>query len=284
MCGSVDIEVTPGGDGDIALATTGLTAGTLQADPTRVETEHSGSGVTGAAFDYTVKVPAGTSLARFDLDSIDDTADLDLTVYLVDRKGTPVAGWQSATGDADERVDIADPAAGTYLVYVDVYSASTATAFDLTTFAVTPGGAPLTLAPPVIAGQQGVTTTVTASWSGLTPSTSYLGEISYGSTGASTLLEVVTGEPVGPVNTVLPVISGNPVVGGKLTATAGEWGADRPRFAYQWQRNGIDIPRATRSTHKVVAADRGAALTVVVTATVSGLPDGTATSAAVTVK
>ncbi len=284
VSGSVGIDVTPGGDGDIALATTGLTPGTLQADPTRVEKEHSGSGVTGASFEYTVAVPAGTSLARFDLDSIDSMADLDLTVYLVDKKGTPIAGWQSATGDADERVDLVDPAAGDYLVYVDVYSASTATAFDLTTFAVAPGGAPLTLAPPVIAGQQGVTATVTASWSGLAPSTSYLGEISYGSTGASTLLEVVTGDPVGPANTVLPVISGNPVIGGKLKVTTGEWDTDRLRFGYRWQRDGVDIARATQSSYKPVAADRGAALTVVVTATVRGLPDGTATSAPVAIK
>ena len=165
-----------------------------------------------------------------------------------------------------------------------MYSASTATAFDLTTFAVAPGGAPLTLAPPVIAGQQGVTTTVTASWSGLAPSTSYLGEISYGSTGASTLLEVVTGDPVGPANTVLPVISGDPVVGGKLKVTTGEWDTGKLRYGYQWQRDGVDIPRATKSSYKVVAADRGAALTVVVTATAKDLPDGTATSAAVTIK
>ncbi|TFB80790.1 serine protease [Terrimesophilobacter mesophilus] len=199
LTGSVDVTVTPGGDGVIPLSTTGLTPGTLQRDPTNTVKDHSGSGETGDSFQYTVKVAKGTVLARFDLNSIDDTADLDLTVYELDSKGTPIAGWQSASGSADERVDLYSPDAAKYLVYVDVYSANPATAFDLTTFSVLPGGSPLTLDPSELSGQAGVQTTYTASWSKLKASTSYLGLVYYGDSGASTVVSVATGQRKLPV-------------------------------------------------------------------------------------
>lgn len=199
LTGSVDVTVTPGGDGVIPLSTTGLTPGTLQRDPTDTVKGHSGAGETGASFQYTVKVAKGTVLARFDLNSVDDTADLDLTVYELDYKGTPVAGWQSASGSADERVDLYSPDAAMYLVFVDVYSANPATAFDLTTFSVLPGGSPLTLDPPELSGQTGVPTTYTASWSKLKASTSYLGLVYYGDTGSSTVVSVATGQRQLPV-------------------------------------------------------------------------------------
>ncbi|EPR76238.1 Serine protease, subtilase family [Leifsonia rubra CMS 76R] len=134
--GAVDVTVTPGGSGDIPLTTTGLSAGIFHEDPTGTETEHSGSGVSGDEFTYDVTIPADASYARFDLDSIDDTADLDLIVYLLDDAGTPIAGWQSATGSADERVNLVDPVAGSYQVIASIYAANPATAFDLRTYAV----------------------------------------------------------------------------------------------------------------------------------------------------
>jgi hypothetical protein len=155
--------------------------------------EHSGSGTTGAEFQYTVKVPKGTVLARFDLDSIDNSADLDLFVYQLNAKGVPIAVWQSATGSADERVDLYSPEAAKYLVFVSVFSATPATAFDLRTFSVLPGGIPLVLNPGVLSGQTGVPLTYTASWSKLKASTSYLGLVSYGTTGVSTVVSVATG-------------------------------------------------------------------------------------------
>ena len=193
LSGSVDVTVTPGGDGPIPLSTTGLTAGTLQQSPGAAATGHSGSGETGAEFQYTVKVPKGTVLARFDLDSIDNAADLDLFVYQLNSKGTPIALWQSATGSADERVDLYSPDAAKYLVFVSVFSAAPATAFDLRTFSVLPGGIPLVLNPSVLSGQTGVPLTYTASWSKLKASTSYLGLVNYGDTGASTVVAVATG-------------------------------------------------------------------------------------------
>ena len=277
VTGSVSVEVTPGGDGEIPLSTSGLSAGVVS----------TGSGVTGDSAEYTSVVPEGTEFARFDLDALDDTTDLDLIVYLLDADGNPVAGWQSATGSADERVDLVAPDPGTYLMLVDVFSAPDGVTWDATATSVIAGGAPLTLDPPVLAATQGVPVSYTASWAGLVPSTSYLGLVNYGDTGEFTVVQVATGEgpePGAPVNTVLPTISGEPVVGKKLTATPGEWDLDGLTFAYQWRADGVDIPGATSDRYRVVAADQGKALTVVVTATSGDLPPGTATSEAVTVK
>ncbi|MCU1526016.1 MAG: serine protease [Microbacteriaceae bacterium] len=285
--GAVDVTVTPGGDGDIPLTTTGLTAGTLQPDPTGTAPDHSGAGATGDVFDYRVKVPAATKYARFDLDSLDNAADLDLVVYLLGKDGNPVAGWQSATGSADEQVNLLAPEAGTYLVEVSVYSAPANTQFDLRTYSVLDGGAALTLNPAVIAGKQGVPATYNASWAALQPFTSYLGLVGYGNTGAYTVVGVVTKDdvkPGTPVNTSPPTITGTPEVGRTLTASPGTWDVAGLTFAYQWQADGADIRGATKASHRVAAADQGKAITMVVTTAKGDLPPGKATSAAVTIK
>lgn len=181
--GSVEVSVTPGGTGDIALSTTGLSAGEVL----------SGTGATGFTGEYTIEVPEGAAMARFDLDSLDDTADLDLVVYQLDSAGTPIAVWASATGAADERVDLVAPEAGQYLVLADVYSAAGTVGWDLTVTSVVDGGAELALDPAVLAGEQGIETSYTASWSGLEPDSSYLGVVSYGETGAFTVVTVDTG-------------------------------------------------------------------------------------------
>jgi subtilisin family serine protease len=287
VTGSVDVSVTPGGSGDIPLATTGLSAGTLLPDPTGTAPGHSGSGVKNDEVSYDVAVPEGAEFARFDLDSVDDAADLDLAVYRLDAAGDPVAGWQSATGAADERVDLVAPEAGDYQVVVTVFSANPSTAWDLVATSVVPGGAALTLSPPVLAAVQGVPATYTASWSGLAPLTTYLGLVNYGETGEYTAVQVKTGEapvPNAPVNLSLPVISGTPDVGSRLTATPGEWDVAGLMFSYQWQANGVDVAGATDATYTVTPADQGAVMTVVVTAAADGLASTSATSAGVTVR
>jgi len=284
--GSVDVTVTPGGDGDIPLTTTGLSRGEFQADPAGVETEHSGSGATGASAEYEVVVPAGTAFARFDLDATDDTTDLDLFVYQLNAAGTPVFLYQSATGSADERVDLLEPTAATYLVLVDVYSAPAGSTWDLVTTSVAPAGEELALDPAVLNGQQGVDVTYTASWEGLDEFSTYVGLVEYSGTSAYTVVEVVTAEdaePGAPVNVTAPTITGTPQVGKKLTATPGEWDTEGLTYSYQWQADGVDIAKATTKNYTVKKADQGKTLTVVVTAAKEGVPPGTATSAGVTV-
>ncbi|MCM1968470.1 MULTISPECIES: S8 family serine peptidase [unclassified Streptomyces] len=76
----------------------------------------------------TVEVPEGATSLDVAIGKVTDTAaDLDLTVF--DKDGNQVA--QSADGDSEESVSIAEPAAGTYTIEVDGYSVpSGSTAYD----------------------------------------------------------------------------------------------------------------------------------------------------------
>ncbi|WEK13392.1 MAG: glycosyl hydrolase 53 family protein [Candidatus Microbacterium phytovorans] len=80
-----------------------------------------------------------------------------------------------------------------------------------------------------------------------------------------------------------PVISGTARVGQTLTASAGEFTPAVDHVDYQWLRDGVAIDGATASTYTVVAADRGASLTVAVTASRAGFTSATAISTAVAV-
>ena len=83
---------------------------------------------------------------------------------------------------------------------------------------------------------------------------------------------------VRPANTVRPTISGTPRVGSVLTATTGDWDNSPAGYAYAWQRcttnNSLasctPIAGADQSTYTLGAADDGAWIRVVVTATNSG--------------
>ena len=277
--------MTPGGTGPIPLSAQGLAREALLEGDGSAE-GHTGSGSGGDEFTYPVSVPEGASLARISLIAVDKTADLDLVVYQLDEAGEPVAGWQSATGAADERVDIWSPEAGDYLVVATVYSGTTA--FDATTAAVVPGQGEggFAVDPAQLEGVQGQPSSLTASWTGLEPLTDYVGLVVYGETGEATVVSVASGEapaPETPVNTAPPTIGGTPAVGTKLTATPGEWDTEGLAFAYQWQADGVDIPGATKATYTVKKRDQGTTLTVVVTASAEGLAPGTATSAGVLV-
>ncbi|WP_081882187.1 S8 family serine peptidase [Cryobacterium sp. MLB-32] len=286
--GSVDVSVTPGSTGELPLNVSGLAAGLHQSNPTDPTSPNTGSGTAGDEFTYAVDVPAGVQLARFDLNAVDDTSDLDLIVYRLDGPGgTPVAGWQSATGSADERVDLPAPDAGSYLVIVDVYSGTTA--FDVNTFSVLDGVGEggFAATPSTLTTEQGVPVSYTLNWTGLTPETSYIGIVGYGDTAVTTAVSVASGAapvPTAPVNSVLPTIEGTAVVGKTLRANPGEWSPEGVRYSYQWQADGVDIRKATTSTFKTGKKDGGKTFTVVVTASKQGLDSATATSAGVVVK
>jgi len=77
-----------------------------------------------------------------------------------------------------------------------------------------------------------------------------------------------------PQNTAVPTVSGTPRVGQTLTATTGTFSGDQPiTYTYQWQRcdqngaNCSNIVGATGQTYRLVSADQGRTLRVVVTAT-----------------
>lgn len=90
-----------------------------------------------------------------------------------------------------------------------------------------------------------------------------------------------------PSNTVLPSISGTPAVGQTLTATTGTWTGTAPiSYSYQWQSCNPSCSNvgSNQATYTPVAADAGAAIQVVVTASnLGGTPTATsAQTAAVT--
>ena len=85
-----------------------------------------------------------------------------------------------------------------------------------------------------------------------------------------------------PINTTLPLISGNVSVGGTLRCAAGLWTGGSATFAYQWLRDGTPIPNATGSSYEIQSADEGHGLSCDVTAKSSG-GEGSARSVSVLV-
>jgi subtilisin family serine protease len=187
--GSVDVQVTPGFTGDLPLNTLGLAKADVIVD---------GNETTGAETDGTtvkfVQVPAGTDVVRFAINSDDDNpgTDLDLTVYKVKSEGGQrTAVWQSATGSADEAVQLVEPEAGWYEVRSDVYAYTKPFTWNTTVTSVTPDSAlgALTATPDTLVAQQSQKTSYALSWSGL-ESGSYLGVVRYGDSDVRTVLSV----------------------------------------------------------------------------------------------
>jgi hypothetical protein len=67
-------------------------------------------------------------------------------------------------------------------------------------------------------------------------------------------------------NTLRPAIIGKAKVGNRLTASPGRWSPSATAYSFRWYRNGVAIKGATKSTYKVVKADKKRKLTVKVTA------------------
>ncbi|QIG38834.1 S8 family serine peptidase [Microbacterium sp. 4R-513] len=187
--GSVNVSVTPGFTGPLPLNVFGLAPQNVIID---------GTETTGATTDGTtnvlVEVKAGTELARFAIDSSDDTgSDLDLTVYHLvgDQNSTTYdKSWQSASGSADEAVEIAAPPAGWYVVSADVFSFTSPFTWKATSALVSAGGlGSLTATPNPLNAQQSVPTSYALSWSGLAAG-SYLGVVRYGDSQVRTTLTV----------------------------------------------------------------------------------------------
>ena len=185
--GSVDVTVTAGFTGSLAVSQAGFAEGAVQ----------TGTLAPGATLEYVVDIAAGTSLARFDLDAGNDTADLDLYVYRMNAAGTAlvaVAGT-SATGSADERVDLLNPAAGKYYVVAEGYANATgesSTAFTQTDYLVTPGTTlgSMTVTPNPVPVTQGQPATFGVSWTGLDAAKPYLGWVGYDGALAPTIISV----------------------------------------------------------------------------------------------
>jgi len=171
-------NVTFGYDGSFAAAGRGLipaaiTAGTVTQDPDQTFNPSDPSGTVAV----TVEVPVGTTYARFSLFDADVVpgSDIDLYVY---RGATAVGG--SGNGGSDEEVNVVNPVAGTYTVYLHGWGLPAGTSpFKLHTWVLgstAAGNMTVTAPTAAVTGTSGAIGLV---FSGLTPGVKYLGSVAY---------------------------------------------------------------------------------------------------------
>lgn len=190
--GSLTYDITAGADATIDLTVNGLSKGVVEEGtlaPGALTLNPAGNASTAVS---RFQVDAGTSLARFDLDAADDADDFDL--FVVNEAFTAFAG-QSATGSADERVDLIDPEPGNYYVFVNAFATSDGQPgeYTLTNYAVGTGPAGnMTVDPQSIDAQLGETYPVTLDWAGLDPAP-YLGWVGYSGSEQPTIVSIDAG-------------------------------------------------------------------------------------------
>ena len=139
-------------------------------------TTFDGSVSTDESITYSVVVPAGATYARFSLfdANVSPASDLDLRVY----RGATLVG-SSGGGTSAEEVNLLNPTAATYTVYVDGYATANPSTFTLFTWVLgTADAGNMTVSAPASAvlGQTG---TITLTFNGLTAGTKYLGSVAY---------------------------------------------------------------------------------------------------------
>lgn len=86
--------------------------------------------------------------------------------------------------------------------------------------------------------------------------------------GTATSAAVTAGKAL--TATPKPKITGTAKVGGTLKAKAGTWKPAKVSLKYQWLRDGVAIPGATKSSYKLVKADAGRTVSLKVTGSKSG--------------
>jgi len=182
--GAVDVTVTSGTTGDLDVTAAGLAEGTTTPGALSV----------GAEQEFTVEVPAGGGIARFDLAAQDQLSDLDLFLYQVGADGTRELVGQSATASADEKIDVVADA-GDYVAVVQAYSAAAGqddVGFTFTSFVVTGAetAGDLTVEPDPVPVVQGREATFSVSWSGLDPAKDHLGVLLYGDSPTPTFVSI----------------------------------------------------------------------------------------------
>jgi subtilisin family serine protease len=181
--GPVSYNVKFGYDGPFSAEARGLipavlNAGTVADDPND-DFDPAGAGVVAIP----VTVPAGTTYARFSLFDADVTPGSDLDLYVFNSAGQLVA--LSGTGTSQEQVNLSNPAADTYTVYVHGFSVTGTTNFVLNSWVLGSAAAGnMTVTAPA-AATLGATGTINLTFTGLAPATKYLGSVAY--TGPSSM-------------------------------------------------------------------------------------------------
>lgn len=188
--GSTKVDITPGITGTLPLKVTGLAKAQSVSDAV----------ATGDDYLECVTVPADTSFARFDLDAADANADLDMYVYLstsCDPADITAEAGTSATSSSDERLDLVDPEAGTYIVDVNGYAAGSSGSpipFRLDSYVMDPSATlgAFTASPNPVPVTATEPTSFTVSWTGLDAGARYLGLVDYDGSLSPTAVTVDT--------------------------------------------------------------------------------------------
>jgi len=166
-----------------------ITAGTVTQDPDQTFDPADPSGTVAV----TVEIPAGTTYARFSLFDGDVAAGSDIDLYVY--RGTTFAGG-SGNGGSDEEVNLLNPVAGTYTVYMHGWGLPTGTSpFKLHTWALGSADAGnMTVTAPA-SGVIGATAEIGLDFSGLAPGVKYLGSVAYGGAAAAVNPTIVRVDP-----------------------------------------------------------------------------------------
>ncbi len=140
-----------------------------------------------------INVPAGQAYARFSLfDAYTDGND-DLDLYVYYPSGAFAGG--SGSGTSAEQVNIANPPAGDYYVFVHGWQTDGAdanyTLFSWS-FSATPGSSNLAITSAPASATSGATENVVVDWSGLAAGTKYLGAVSHSDVDSIEALTVVS--------------------------------------------------------------------------------------------
>jgi hypothetical protein len=175
---ALNYKVTFGYTGSFTAVAMGLVpatpfTGSVSTDPDGSFAPEGGS----EAVSFSVVVPAGTTYARFALfdANVSPGSDVDLYVY----RGATLVGSSFGSTSAEE-VNLLNPAAGTYTVWVHGYAtASPSSAFTLFTWALgSTAAGNMTVGAPASA-TLGTTGAINLSFPGLAGGTKYLGSVAY---------------------------------------------------------------------------------------------------------
>jgi subtilisin family serine protease len=179
--GPISYNVTFGYTGPFSATPRGLIPATLTngsvADDPADSFDPAGPGVTAIP----VTIPAGTTHGRFSLFDANVTPPSDIDLYVVRNADDVLVGF-SGSGTSNEEVNLVNPAAGSYTVYVHGFAVPGTANFTLFSWLLGSAAAGnMTVTAPTSA-TTGASGTISLAFNGLTPGTKYLGSVFYAGT------------------------------------------------------------------------------------------------------
>ena len=176
--GTASMDVSFGYTGTYEAAGHGLVAATETADTVVQDPDQTFDPADGNSNAHAIEVSDAAHL-RVAIPPEATEADADLDLFLADPTGAIVA--TSTNGATDEQIDVADPADGTWTLYVHGWAApgddSPYTLYDWVVPNATDGSLTVTSAPS--SAVQGQTGTIEVAWSGATAGRWHLGAVSH---------------------------------------------------------------------------------------------------------